>query len=78
MEEAQTSISSFQDEVSQTSFTVLMDDASCTRMLFRFQTYLGAIGSDNPLAAFWMSYLEMVEIMLGVLRAAREGDLLIT
>ena len=39
LEEALKSISTFHDEVSQTSFTVLMDDASCTRMPILFQEY---------------------------------------
>ena len=77
LEEALKSISTFQDEVSQTSSTALMDYASCTRMLTLFQRYLGAIGNDNPLAAFWTSYLAMPDITLGLLRAAREGDWLL-
>ena len=53
LEEALKSISTFHDEVSQTSFTAFMDDASCTRMLILFQQYLAAIGDDKPLTAFW-------------------------
>ena len=74
LEEALKSISTFHDEVSQTSFTALMDDASCTRMQILFQEYLGAIRNDNPLTAFLTSYLDMADIPLGLLRAAREGD----
>ena len=37
LEEALTSISTFHDEVSQTSFTTLMGDASCSRMVLLFQ-----------------------------------------
>ena len=47
------------------------------RMLTLFQGYLGAIGNDNPLTAFWTSYLDMAEITLGLLHAAREGDWLL-
>ena len=39
LEETLKSISTFHDEVSQTTFTVLMDDASCTRMPILFQEY---------------------------------------
>ena len=77
LEESLKSISTFHDDVSQTSFTALMDDASCIRVLILFQDYLGAIGNDNPLTAFWTSYLDMAEITLGLLRAAREGDWLL-
>ena len=64
----------FPGRVSHTASTALIDDASSTRMLLLFPEYLGAIGNDNPLTAFLTSYLDMVEIPLGLLRAAREGD----
>ena len=62
LKEALKTISTFHDDVSHTSFTALMDDASCTRMLILFQEYLGTIGNDNPLTAFWTTYLDMAEI----------------
>ena len=74
LEEALKSISTFHDEVSQTSFTALMGDTYCTRMLILFQEYRGAIETDNPLTAFWTVYLNMADITLGLLRAAREED----
>ena len=77
LEKALNSISTFQGEVSQTSFTALMDDASCTRVLLLFQEYIGAIGNDNPLTAFWMSCHDMADIMLGSRYAAREGEWLL-
>ena len=42
LEEGLKNICTFHDEVSQTSFTALMDDVSCARMLLLFQEYLGA------------------------------------
>ena len=54
-----------------------MDYASCTGMLLLSQEHIDAIGNDNPLAAFWMSYHDMADIMLGLLRASREGDWLL-
>ena len=71
LEEAPKRMSTFHNEVSQTSFTALMDDASCTRMRLLFQEYLVAIGNDKPLTAFWTSYLDMTDMTLGLLRAAR-------
>ena len=67
LEVALKSISTFHDEVSQTSFTAVMDDTSCSRKLLLCQEYLGAIGNDNPLTAFWTSYLDMAEITFGLL-----------
>ena len=77
LEEALKSISTFQDAVSHTASTALMHDASSTRVLIMFQEYLGAIGNDNPLTAFWTSYLVRTEITLGLLSSAREGDWLL-
>ena len=77
LEEALRSISTFHDDVSQASFTERMDDISLTRILQLFQEYLDSLGNGHPLAAFWVSYLNMAEIMLGLLRAARERDWLL-
>ena len=77
LEEAHKSISTFHEDVSQTSFTALMGDASCSRVLLLFQEYIGAIGNGNPLTDFWMSYPDNADITLGLLRAAREGDWLL-
>ena len=75
VEEPLNSISIFHDEVSQTSFTALIDDASCSPVLP--VSLFGAIGNDNPLTAFWTSYLDMAGITLGLVRGAREGDWLL-
>ena len=77
LEEALKSISTLHDWVSQTTFTALMNDESCTRVFQLFQEYLGSLRNGYPLAAFWMSYLDMVDIVLNLLRAAREGDWLL-
>lgn len=74
LEEALESISTFHKKVSQASFTELMENASLNHILHLFQEYLDSLRNGHPLAAFWMSYLDMVEILLGLLRAAREGD----
>ena len=65
LEEAIRSISTFHDEVSQASFTELMDDISLTRILQLFQEYLDSLRNGHPLTAFWVCYLNMAEIMIG-------------
>ena len=77
LEEALRIISTFHNEVSQASFTELMDDISLTRILQLFQEYLDSFRNGHPLAAFWVSYLNMAEIMLGLFCAAREEDWLL-
>lgn len=74
LDDALKSITMFHDDVSQASFTTLLDDVTCTHLLQLFQEYLGSLRKGHKLAGFWMSYLDMAEIMLGLLRAAREGD----
>ncbi|KAG0724307.1 hypothetical protein GWK47_005209 [Chionoecetes opilio] len=36
--------------------------------------YLETLRDEHNLSAFWMSYLDMVEIMLDLVRASREGN----
>ena len=49
---------------------------SCSHILQRFQEYLDFLRTENgDLSTFWMSYVDMVEIVLGLVRASREGDL---
>ena len=48
---------------------------SCSHVLQRFQDYLDFLRTENgDLSTFWMSYMDMVEIVLGLVRASREGD----
>ena len=43
-----------------------------------FHQYLDLLRNDNgKLSSFWMSYVDMVEIILGLLRSSREGDFLL-
>ena len=48
---------------------------SCSHVLQRFQDYLDFLRTENgDLSTFWMSYVDVVEIVLGLVRASREGD----
>ena len=53
-----------------------MADESCQVIIDLFLTYLNVLRHDEKcqLAAFWMAYVEMVDILLRLLRADREGD----
>ena len=47
----------------------------CSHVLQRFQNYLDFLRTENgDLSTFWMSYVDMVEIVLGLVCASREGD----
>ena len=49
---------------------------SCQEVLNLFEVYTQHIrnGEGGDLAAFWMSYVDMVDIVLGLIRAARLGN----
>ena len=52
-----------------------MADESCQMIIDLFLTYLNVLRHEkDQLAAFWMTYVEMVDILLGLLRADKEGD----
>ena len=52
-----------------------MADESCQMITDMFLTYLNVLRHEKgKLAAFWRAYVEMVDILLGLLRAAREGE----
>ena len=47
----------------------------CSHVLQRFQDYLDFLRTENgDLSTSWMSYVDMVEIVLGLVRASWEGD----
>lgn len=56
----------FQDKLKSQSFVVLTD------LYDQYMDYLRH--KNGNLSQFWVSYLDMVEILLGLLRASREGD----
>ena len=60
---------------SHTSFAASLNDESCKAIFALFHTYLDVLRNDRgSLAAFWMIYIDLVEILLGLLMADREGD----
>ena len=49
---------------------------SCTCIMELFVVYIKFLryGSGNLFSTFWLSYMDMIEILLGLIRASREGD----
>ena len=74
MEEALRRIDSFQGDICQASLTELLENDSFTLTQQLFQVYLDSLRNQQGLSAFWMSYLDMTDIMLGLIRASREGN----
>ena len=75
MDEMLMAINNLCSDVSQTNLEQILQNGSCTRILELFEEYLTILrGDSGDLSEFWMSYLDMVEILLGLIRASREGD----
>jgi hypothetical protein len=65
-------------DVSQETLNNVLQDPSCQCVMQLFDRYLDHLRESNgPLSQFWMSYLDMVDILLGMIRASREGNWLL-
>ena len=61
-------------DVSEVSLKQVPQNMSCARIMYLFEVYLEFLRVGNgSLSTFWLHYQDMVEILLGVLRASREG-----
>ena len=57
------------------TFKGVLNDRTCQKVLEYFREYTRHLKESNgPLSKFWMQYVEMVEIMLGLLHADWEGN----
>lgn len=55
-----------------------LNDETCQRVLDLFTMYVDELRyNSGQLASFWVMYLDLVEILLGLIRADREGDWLL-
>ncbi len=62
-------------ELSQESFQLVLENKSFVRIMDLLDVYQEVLRVGNGcLSKFWMSYIDMVEILLGLIRASREGD----
>jgi hypothetical protein len=63
------------DSPTAANMAMVMNNEVCNRLLDLFQSYLDELRYRNgSLASFWMMYIDLVEILLGLLRADREGN----
>ena len=81
-EESKTTVNSFfseigelHDDICERQFQKHMTRASSVGFVKLFDKYVEFLRHENgKLSKFWLSYLDMVEILLGLLRASREGN----
>ena len=63
------------NDTSAATLESCINDESCQRISHLFRGYLDNLRHDSGhLAKFWMMYIYMVEILLGLIRADRIGD----
>lgn len=63
------------DDQSTEGYSVAADDESCSVVIQRFSEYLDHLrNTGGELAAFWMSCVDMIEVLLALVRASREGN----
>ena len=75
LEETLNVIETLASEVNQASFEHTLQNEACKRIFELFNTYCDYLRSDNGcLSAFWMSYIDLVEILLRLIWASREGN----
>ena len=70
-----TKIATLTADLCQTTFEQVMGSPSFHQVANLFSEFREHLRNDNgPLACFWSSYLEMVEIVLNLVRASHEGN----
>ena len=71
-------IHSLHDDVTHDALEGVMQNESVSFVISRFMQFLDILRTDRgPLAAFWVSFLDIVNILLDLIRASREGDWLL-
>ena len=70
-------IEDFLEKICHESFQNLLTDEKCKMLLDLFKEYTKSLRDTNALSAFWLSYLDMVDTLLNLIRASREGDWLL-
>ena len=57
--------------VNEENFTKVLEDADFTNIMSAFENHLEYLRNNNgPLSTFWMSYLDLVDIMLNLTHAS--------
>eukprot|EP00058_Branchiostoma_floridae_P000977 XP_002586465.1 hypothetical protein BRAFLDRAFT_106667 [Branchiostoma floridae] len=78
LEEATETIDTHTNDVSQQALLGILQSATNNRIMCMFDNYVTTLRSESSrLTQYWMSYIDLVEILLGLLRATREGDWLL-
>ena len=75
VDDAVNGLASLYDKICNTEFQDKLKSQSFVELTDLYDQYMDYLRHKNGnLSQFWVSYLDMVEILLGLLRASREGD----
>ena len=67
-------VASLANDLKKESHNQVIQSQLFKRLNKRFEEFVDHLRKTNgPLLAFWMSYIDMVELMLHVVQASREG-----
>jgi len=73
--EALYNISQLSTDLCESQWQSIMQLGSVKFMLLKFTEYLDFLRKDNgSLSAFWMSYVDIINLLLDTVRASREGN----
>ena len=69
------SLQSLRDNVCAAEFQTKFCDNSFSKVTELFRRYMLVLRHENgKLSEFWMSYLDLIDLLLAMIRASREGD----
>ena len=63
------------DDLCQSRLNEVIQNESCARIFMLYNTYFEKLRKQSgQIASFWLSYIDIVDILLGLIRASREGN----
>ncbi len=63
------------EDITQASLNQVLENSSYTSIMELFGVYIKFLrGGNGNLSTFWLSYIDMIEILLELILATREGD----
>ena len=66
---------SLQENTSSVTLQAVLEDSACIIILNRFTEFMRILSTKSgDLAAYWMSYIDLVGVLLDLIRASREGN----
>mgnify|MGYP001552076738 CR=1 FL=1 len=66
---------SLQENTRSVTLQAVLEDSACIIILNRFTEFMRILSTESgDLATYWMSYIDLVGILLDLIRASREGN----